>query len=378
MPPRLRRIVGQPALPRSKVALKTGFPAICIWLALVCLVCSCNRPGGEDTSEARERDAGRTQDDVVPVKVVRPSRDDIVQSIHATTSVEAEREADVYSKMTGFCHRVLVEEGDWVKEGDPLAKLEDEEIRLTFEQAAARFHKAKNDYERAVELHAGGLISDQAFQDLSVQLRLARADYDLAKKRREDTSIVAPLSGVVTERNVKLSDLVTTTQPLFKIVDLETLEAEVHIPEQDYAKVKEGQEAILKIDAFPDRSFLGKVVRKSPVIDSQSGTAEATVAVQNPEGVLRPGMFVRVQIVIARHPDAMILPREAVLMQGERKMVFTVEDGTAREVTVKTGFQEGDRVEILEGLAGEDRVVVRGHLGLQGGTKVRVIEELDG
>jgi multidrug efflux pump subunit AcrA (membrane-fusion protein) len=89
-------------------------------------------------------------------------------------------------------------------------------------------------------------------------------------------------------------------------------------------------------------------------------------------------MFVRVQIVIAVHPDALILPREAILMQGESKTVYTVEEGMAREVSVQTGFQEGDRVEILEGLSGEDRVVVRGHLGLQSGTKVRVIEELDG
>ena len=170
----------------------------------------------------------------------------------------------------------------------------------------------------------------------------------------------------------------STTQPLFKIVDLYDLEAEVHIPEQDYAKVRKGQEATLKIDAFPEKSFLGKVERKSPVIDSQSGTAEATIAVQNPEGVLRPGMFVRVQIVIAVHPDALIIPREAILMQGERRTVYSVREGTAREITVQIGFQEGDRVEILEGLTEEDLVVVRGQLGLQGGTKVRVIEELHG
>ena len=178
--------------------------------------------------------------------------------------------------------------------------------------------------------------------------------------------------------NVKLSDLVSTTQPLFKIVDLNHLEAEVHVPEQDYAKVRQGQEAILKIDAFPDKSFAGKVERKSPVIDSRSGTAEATIAVKNPEGILRPGMFVRVQIVTAVHPNALTLPREAILMQGEKKTVFTVQEGTAREITVRTGFQEGDRVEILDGLSDEDRVVVRGHLGLQSGTKVRVIEETEG
>jgi membrane fusion protein (multidrug efflux system) len=379
MPPRSRRVIGQPLLDRARFPRSGRLLTVCSCFLLICLACSCSRRGTEDTTEAREGDSGgRAEENVVPVKVIRPSQGDIVQSIQATTSIEAKREAHVYSKMIGFCHRIFVEEGDPVQKGDRLAKLDDEEIRLTFAQAAARLDKAKNDHERAVELHAGGLISDQAYQNLSVQFRLAKSDYDLSKKRLDDTAIVAPLSGVVTERNVKLSDLVSTTQPLFKVVDLYILEAEVHVPEQDYAKVRAGQEAILKIDAFPEKSFLGKVERKSPVIDSRSGTAEATISVENTEGVLRPGMFVRVQIIIAVHPDALILPREAILMQGERKTVYTVREGIAREVTVETGFQEGDRVEILDGLAREDRVVVRGHLGLQSGTKVRVIEELDG
>jgi membrane fusion protein, multidrug efflux system len=353
--------------------LQVGTP-----LVLVCLALACGKSGVEGPSEANETTKGGAVEDSVPVKVVRPHRGDIVQSIHATTSIEAKHEADVYSKVVGLCHRIFVEEGDFVRKGDPLAKLDDEEIRLAVEQAEARLHKAKNDHERAVELHAGGLISDQAFQDLSVQFRLAKADYDLSKKRLDDTLIVAPLSGVVTERDVKASDLVGTNQPLFKIVDLYALEAQVYVPEQDYAKVRRGQQAILKIDSFPEKSFLGTVERKSPVIDSKSGTAEATIAVENPEGILRPGMFVRMQIVVAVHPDALIIPKEAILMEGERQVVYVVQEGAAREITVQTGFQEGDRVEVLDGLTEEDLVVVRGHLSLQGGTKVRVIEELHG
>lgn len=377
-PPRSRPVARiHRSSPPASTRLAQG-PGSWACILLLALVCACNRPGAEDTTEARETNQGGAAENVVPVKVIRPYQGEIVQSIHATTSIEAKREADVYSKMVGFCDRVFVEEGDTVRTGDRLAKLDDAELRLAFEQAAARLEKARNDYERAVELQAGGLISDQAYQEFSVQFRLARADHDLSRKRLDDTSILAPLSGVVTERNVKVSDLVSTTQPLFRIVGLNTLEAEVHIPEQDYAKVQVGQEAVLTIDAFPEELFPGKVERKSPVIDSRSGTAEVTIAVENPEGLLRPGMFVRVQIIIAVHPNALILPREAILMQGERKTVFAVRVGAARELTVKTGFEEGDRVEVLEGLQEDDLVVVRGHLGLQDGTKVRILEELDG
>lgn len=362
------------AEPRDRVS-RIG--RACAGLLLLWLVCACTGPGKQDILEAGESSRTDAAGEAVPVRVVRPSRGDIVQSIHATTSVEAKRRADVYSKRVGICQEIFVEEGDSVREGDLLARLDDAESRLAYEQAAARLEKAKSDYGRAVELHGGGLISEQVYQDLSVQHRLARADYGLAKKRLEDTSIVAPLSGVVTRRHVKLSDLVNTTQPLFRIVDLVDLEAEVHIPEQDYAKVRAGQEAILRVDAFPDRSFPGRVTRKSPVIDAKSGTAGVTVSVRNPEAVLRPGMFVRVRIAVEVRTDALLLPREAILMQGEGRTVYRVHDGTAREAVVQTGFQEGDRVEILEGITDGDLVVVRGHLGLQSGTKVRVLEELD-
>ncbi len=334
----------------------------------------CGGPGkGAGTAEE-----GRPDHDAVPVQVVHPFRADVAESIRSSTSLVAEKEADVYSEIMGLCQAVFVEEGDSVREGDPLAKLEDREIRLSLDQAEARLRKAENDFRRGKGLHEGGLISNEAYQDLSLKLSLARADVELYRKRLEDTNIVAPISGIVTERNVKVSDLVNTTRPLFRIVDLSVLQAEIHIPEQDYAKVEEGQEAVLTVDALGGASFRGRVERKSPVIDSLSGTAEVTVRVENPDGRLRPGMFVRVRIVTGRHPEALVVPREAILMEGERKAVYVVRDGVARRVFPRTGFQDRERVEILDGLTEQDAVIVRGHLGLQDGTRVRIIEESDG
>jgi len=313
-------------------------------------------------------------DESVPVKAVLPRKGDISLSLHATTSILARNKADVYARMAGFCEKVLAEEGDPVKEGALLAKLGDHEIRLALEQSEARLAKVERDAERSQSLFEEGLISRQMLQDLHLQLKLARADCELARKRLADTSITATIAGVVTHRGVKVGDLVTTTQPLFRIEDLEVLEAEVHIPEQDFLKVRAGQEAELSVDAYPDASFAGTVERVNPVIDSQSGTAQATLSIDNPRGLLRPGMFVRVRIVTDVHRDTWIVPKEAVLIQGDRKAVFAVRDGVAREVFVRTGFQDADRVEVLEGLDPEEPVIVMGQLGLQGETKVRIIE----
>jgi membrane fusion protein (multidrug efflux system) len=341
-------------------------------LLLLSLLFSCNGSGTKDKT-GREG-TGPDPEESVPVKVILPQKGDIALYLHATTSILAKNKAEVYAKMVGFCEKILVEEGDPVKKGTMLAQLGDREIRLALDQSKARLGKVKKDAERSQTLFSEGLISKQMNQDLSLQLRLARADYELASKRLEDASIVAPIEGVITHRSVKVGDLVTTTQPLFKIEDLKLLEAEVHIPEQDFLKVRPGQKAELLVDAFPNTSFLGTVERVNPVIDSQSGTAEATIAIENPQGLLRPGMFLRVKIVTDIHKDTWIIPKEAVLIQGDRKAVFVVRDEVAREVFIRTGFQDADRVEVLEGLTPEEPVVVMGHLGLQGETKVRVIE----
>lgn len=355
-------------------------PGIFLLLLFFWFFTCCGRGESEDPSRANASSpgSGAVSPEAVPVRVVRPSIGEITRSIRTSSSLEAEREADVYSRQVGLCERVFVEEADRVKPGDLLAKLEDEEVRLTHEQARARFEKARTDHERAQQLYADGLSSQQAYQDASLQLKLARADYDLARKRLEDTSITAPIAGLITERRIKAGDLVSTTQPLFRIVDLDRVRADVYVPEQEYFKIRQGQEVVLTADAFPDRPFRSSVGRLNPVIDAKSGMAKVTVTVQNPDRLLRPGMFVRVQILADVHRDALLLPKEAVLLRGGQNLVYVVRDDVAREVFIETGFHEMDRVEVLQGLTPEDRVVVMGQLGLQNETRVRIVDESQG
>lgn len=348
---------------------------------LFCLLAAgCGREGGKDPSASANPSVaveGETEQRV-PVRVVRPFRGEIAESIRTSGTLEADREADVYAKLAGLCQRVFVEEGDQVSAGEVLAKLEDEELRLVYEQARARLEKARADYERADQLYKEGLASQQAYQDASVQLRLAQADTDLARKRLEDTSIVSPLAGLVTQRKIKPGDLVTTTQALFHVVDLDPLRVDVYVPERDYFRIRQGQPVSLTVDSFPGATFHSSVERLNPVIDTASGMAKVTVVVQNPDHRLRPGMFARVQIVTEVRREALLVPKEAVLLRGEQNFVFVVRDDVAREIPVETGFREADRVEVLKGLTPEDQVVVQGQLRLQNETRVRIVPEPHG
>jgi len=342
-------------------------------LLLLVLACSPSADREDDGFGGSGRaDAPR---DAVPVKVARPVRGEIALALRATTSLTPEEEAEVYARSPGYCREVLVQEGDEVRQGTVLAGLEDQEIRLTLDQTAARLRKAANEYARADQLFSEGLISTQMHQDLALQLGLARADHELARKRLSDTAVASPLAGVVVNRKVKVGDMVSPAQPLFRVVKLDPLRAVVHVPEQDYLRVRPAQESRLTADAFPQRTFSAVVDRVNPVIDSQSGTVEVTIAVKNPEHLLRPGMFVRVQIINEVRRDALLIPREAVLLQGENRVVYVVRDGVARRTEIQAGFQDADRLEVLQGLAAEDLVVVTGHLGLAGDTRVRIVAE---
>ena len=338
----------------------------------------CGQEGAKEHPGATADPSKQVAPESVPVKVVRPFYGEISQSIRVSSSLEAESEADVYSKLVGLCDRVLAEEGDEVKAGELLAKLEDGEIGLLYDQAKARLEKARTDHERAQQLYAEGLSSQQAYLDTSIQLRLAQADSELARKRLEDTSITAPISGVITVRNLKVGDLVTTTQSLFKIVDLDPVRIEAFVPEKDFFKIRQGQAVLLTADAFPGKTFQSSLERLNPVIDSTSGMAKVTITVRNADRVLRPGMFVRVQIITDVHPKALLLPKEAILLRGDQGFVYVVREDVAQEVSIATGFQDADRTEVLKGLTPEDRVVVVGQLGLQNGTRVRVVDEPQG
>ncbi len=356
---------------------RPGAGILALSLLLLLLACGCGNEGGRDPSASADSSAGvgGETEQRVPVRVARPFRGEIAESIRTSGTLEADREADVYAKLAGLCQKVFVEEGDQVKDGDVLAKLEDEEHRLVYEQARARLEKARADYQRAEQLFREGLASQQAYQDSSVQLRLAQADYDLARKRLEDTSIVTPLTGLVTERRIKPGDLVTTAQALFHIVDLDPLRVEVYVPERDYFRIRRGQPVLLTVDTVPGETFRSSVERLNPVIDTASGMAKVTVLVENADSRLRPGMFARVQIVTEVRREALLVPKEAVLLRGEQNFVYVVRDEIAREIPVETGFQEADRVEVLKGLSPDDQVVVQGHLRLQNETRVRIVSE---
>lgn len=328
-------------------------------------------PGGEATSgETAQEDEAPP----VPVEVIQPERGDVFAVYSGTASLESDEEAGVVAKVGGEVIDIRTEEGDRVKAGQVLARLDGDRLRLEAERALANLKKLEQEYERNVELHERGLVSSGAFEDIKFELDSLRAAYKLARLELSYTEIRAPIDGIISERFIKVGNTISPNDPVFRITDLDPLLAYLFVPEREFRKLAAGQVAELTLDAIPGQRFRGSILRISPVVDPDTGTFKVTIAVPDKEMRLKPGMFGRFHIVYDSRQAVLLLPRAALIDEQDEQFVFVVEDGIAVKKTVSTGYSRGDSVEVTAGVGDGEEVIVMGQTGLKDGAAVNVID----
>lgn len=308
----------------------------------------------------------------VPVEVAKAQRKPIAASYSGTANLEAPGEAQVVAKTSGLMVQLLAEEGDQVKAGQVLARIDGDRVRLEAQRQLAIVHKLENNFRRSQELAARKLVSAEASDQIKYDLESARATYELAKLELSYTNIIAPISGVVAQRMVKPGNLIGLNAPVFRIVNNSHLEGVLNAPEREMSRLKPGLPLRMVVDAVPGRIFEGKVDRVSPVMDSGSGTFRVVCAFDNaPE--LRPGMFGRIEVVYDQRQDALTVPRIALLEDEGEPALYIVRGKNAKRTTVKVGYSNGELAEILSGVKEGDMVVTAGKVAIRDGTEVQVI-----
>jgi membrane fusion protein, multidrug efflux system len=335
-------------------------------LLTVLLLAACKR----DTETAT---ADQDEGPGIPVEVVGIERGDVFAVYTGTASLETDADALVVAKVAGQVVEILVEEGDPVKEGQVLARLDGDRLRLEMERARANLQKQEQEYNRSVQLFERGLVSSGAFEDLKFDLEALRAIYRLAQLEYDYTRIRAPISGVVTRRDLRLGNTVAVNEPAFRVTALDPLIAYLHIPEREFRRLEPGQPAELTLDAIPGPRFRAKVQRVSPVVDAATGTFKVTMEVPDQGGRLKPGMFGRFNIVWDTRQNVLLIPRVAIVDDDVSDSVFVVVDGKAERRAVRTGYASGTNVEVIDGLVGDEEIVVLGQSGLRDGARVEVV-----
>jgi membrane fusion protein (multidrug efflux system) len=359
----------------DKNTVFSGFAKTLLAIVLAAGVASVSgcKDNGEGTAQAKAPDAEKAAD-AIPVEVAKASHRAVAASYAGTGALDARAESQVVAKTSGIAMAVFAEEGQHVKAGQVLVRLDADRARLQAAQSEAQVRKLEANYQRAKQLAAQQMVSANDLDQLKYDLANARAVNNMANLELSYTSVVAPISGVIASRSIKPGNFVQINTPIFRIVDDSRLELTLNVPERESATLKAGQPVNLQVDALPGQSFAGTVDRVAPVVDSGSGTFRVICAFAG-GGALQPGMFGRIRIDYDKRANALVIPRTALLDDQGTPAVYVVRGGKAMRVPVKTGYTDGEWTEVRSGLKPGEAVVTAGKVALRDGSAVQVIGE---
>lgn len=356
------------ARPRGRSRLPTLVLAALAALATM----GCGEGNDAEGAQAMDRRPG---DRAIPVSVRTARPGELRVTLRGSTNLRARESVEVIPRQGGLVDEILVQEGARVREGQVLARLDDEQWRLQARQAEAQATQAAEALVRARTLAQQDLMSTAEVESLVSDSAVARAQAELADLAVRNARITSPIAGVVTHRLIERGQEITAQGPAFAIADIDRLEARVAIPEREAPRIQVGQEARILVGETGEALATGRVERVRPVVDPESGTVEVTVGIgPDQSGNLRAGQFVNVDIVTDLLSNRITLPRTAVLVDGATPRVFVVEDGRAVERQVALGYSRGTEVQIESGVEEGDSVVVVGQDNLRPNVPVRLME----
>lgn len=307
---------------------------------------------------------------VVEAAVVKTSK--LAQGITAVGSLRSDESVVIRPEVAGRIAEILFQEGKPVRKGATLVRFDTSVQKAELQQAEANLNLNKNKLDRAIDLQKKGFISSQAKDEAENNFRVAQASYDLASAKLTKLEIKAPFSGTVGLRSVSVGDYIRDGQDIANLEALDPLKVDFRVPEIFLKQVASGQSLQVNLDAFPNQSFEGKVLAINPLLDANGRSIVIRAVVNNADARLRPGMFARVRLLTSDVQDAMTIPEQALLPQGEEFYVYRVTDGRAARIKVEIGQRREGVVEILRGVTKDDVIITAGQLKIRDGAPVKV------
>jgi membrane fusion protein (multidrug efflux system) len=306
----------------------------------------------------------------VVVEAVTASTASMPQTITAVGSLRSDESVTLRPEVAGRVVAIGFEEGRPVAKSAVLVKLDAAINAAEVQQAKANLTLAKSKYERAIDLQKQGFISGQARDEAENNLKVAEAAEALAAARLAKTEIRAPFSGIIGLRSVSIGDYVKEGQDMVNLESIDPLKVDFRVPEIYLKQVQVGQTLEVGLDALPGKTYQGKVTAINPLVDAAGRAIVIRALVKNADTALRPGMFARVKLLTREAVDALVLPEQALVPQGEDQYVYRVVDGKAVRTKVEVGQRRDSRVEVLKGVAPGDTIITAGQIKIRDGTPV--------
>ncbi len=292
--------------------------------------------------------------------------------------IEPWTDLTLLAKIQGEVIAVPVSEGDRVKKGDILVRIDPADYQLAVKSAQASHRLAASNLERGRELFARGLIPRAELENIETGVETARAAMENAELMLSRCTITAPMDGVIRRLDAKIGLLLNVGDPIGRFLQIDRVKAVVGIPESDVAAVQDINEVEITVQALGNRVIIARKHLLSASPDNAARLYNLELTVDNGDGSLLPGMFIRADVVKKIAPEAISIPLYTVVTRNREKFVYVEEEGVARKKPVELGILEDWRVEVTRGLAPGDRVIIEGHRTVEDGRRINVVRTLKG
>jgi len=306
----------------------------------------------------------------VPVETAAVEAIRLPQAITAVGSLRSDESITLRPEVAGRIASIQFQEGQRVTKGTTLVRLDAAINQAELQQARANQVLAKSKFDRAVDLAKSKFISGQARDEAENNLKVADAALQLVEARLAKTEIKAPFSGIIGLRSVSVGDYVKEGADLVNLESIDPLKVDFRVPEVYLRQVQAGQPLEISLDAYPNKTFDGRVLAVNPLLDAAGRSVVIRAQVKNQDASLRPGMFTRVRLITKDVTEALVVPEEALVPQGADKFLFKVVDNVAVRTKVEVGQRRDGKVEIVAGVALGDIVVTAGQQRLRDGAAV--------
>jgi len=365
----------------------------------------------------------------LPVKVAKAFIGDLIMTLKSPGEAYTEKRIAMKAEVGGVVKNLYAAEGRHVREGDLLVELEDREYRLRLERLEAqrlrylselfvekqyavtgqeaspgvidKLDKAQAAYEKTSEAFKKGLVSQADLEKAQSDLELglieagrkkdeimastkgltqAEVDVKIARMDLEKTLIRAPFAGIITDIKLSPKERLDAGRELFTLVDISRIKVKAKVLESEVGKIVAGREVELRFSAFPGRAFKGRIEAISPVINAEDKTCAVHVTMDNPSEEVKPGMHAEVEFPTEIFKDRLLVPQQAILVRGGRKLVFAVEGDVAKWRYIEVGLENERFAEVLPGkepgwgVTAGDTVIIEGHITLAHDTKVSIVD----
>jgi len=314
----------------------------------------------------------RDSTEAILVSTTSPQSHTFEKSLSFLGVFDALHQNNVASDGSGKLLKLLVEEGDFVRAGQTIAKLDDEMVQLQIQNVQLNIEQLKNDNARFSVLKKENAISNVEAEKVELGLKSAEVQLKQLQKQLRSTSIVAPFSGVVSKKMVDLGSMVMPGTPIVELTDISSLKLSVSVPERDILKFQKGQKVVANADVYSDVDFNGVISNIAVQADASHNFKVQSTVKNSTVNRLMAGMYGSVSLSNSKSTTALSVPRKALVGSSKSPKVYVVRNGKARLTSFNAGTSDGEYLEVVSGLNQGDQIVIKGQVNLQDNSNVKI------